>query len=285
MVSKPIEQDKYAVIGNPVAHSKSPQIHAAFAKQTKQNISYEAILAPLDGFEATVRDLIAKGYKGANVTVPFKVEAYEKFTTYTPQPHLTHAVNTLIFTTDTALTKTGAICHNTDGEGLIRDITNNLETVIRGRRVLLLGAGGAAEAVLAYILTEEPKELVIANRSIDKAEKLAIKFHTKGRASSFENLANQSFDIVINATSVGLQDLALPIPNSVFAENCLAYDMVYGRETPFMAQARLAGAIVADGLGMLVEQAAKSFYLWRDVHPDTKPVIEMLRKPSLKVKA
>ena len=274
--------DKYAVIGNPIAHSKSPQIHAAFAKQTNQAISYEAILAPLDGFEATVRDLIAKGYKGANVTVPFKFEAYEKFDSFTPQTYLAHATNTLIFTD---IFKSGAVGHNTDGDGLINDITKNLGVSIKDKHILLLGAGGAAEAVFPFILAQKPKEVVIANRSIEKAEKLANKFHTKVHASSFESLEKQSFDIVINATSTGLSDSALPISANIFAKNCLAYDMMYGRETPFMAQARAAGARVSDGLGMLVEQAAKSFYLWRDVHPDTKPVIEMLRKPSLKVKA
>ena len=265
--------DKYAVIGNPISHSKSPQIHAAFAKQTNQDITYEAVLAPLDGFEKTVKDLIAKGYKGANVTVPFKQEAYKLYSTYAPQVQLAHAINTLIFA-DTRI-----VTHNTDGEGLINDITKNLGKTISNKKVLLLGAGGAAEAVYHFLEIENPSNFVLANRTFEKAEKLTTKFlQSEAKASTFQNLENQRFDIIINATSTGLTDTALPIPNSIFAKDCLAYDMVYGRETPFMAQARAAGAQVSDGLGMLVEQAAKAFYLWRGVRPETAPVITLLRQ-------
>ena len=266
--------DKYAVIGNPIAHSKSPLIHAAFAKQTKQNISYEAVLAPLDGFAATIQNLINQGFKGANVTVPFKFEAFDLCVTRSSQVSLASAVNTMIFA------DFGVIGHNTDGEGLIEDITVNLKREIKGKRLLLLGAGGAAEGVFQPLLLQHPEILVVANRSLDKAEKVVSKSHDKawqGLASTFEDLKNQQFDIVINATSTGLSDIALPIPDSIFAKNCLAYDMMYGRETPFMAQARANGAQVVDGLGMLVEQAAIAFSLWRGIRPATAPVLNMLR--------
>ncbi len=271
--------DKYAVIGNPIAHSKSPLIHSAFAKQfentdTPQDISYEAILAPLGGFKDKVFELMDKGYKGANVTVPFKFEAYDLFHSYSPDAKLASAVNTLKFDGGHVYT------HNTDSSGLIKDITENLGNMLKGKRVLLLGAGGAAEGVFQPLLVEKPEILVVANRTLEKAEKVVSKLHDKawqGVASSFENLKNQQFDIVINATSTGLSDTALPIPNTIFAKNCLAYDMMYGRETPFMTQARANGAQVADGLGMLVEQAAEAFYIWRGVRPQTAPVIAQLR--------
>jgi shikimate dehydrogenase len=269
--------DKYAVIGNPIAHSKSPQIHAEFAKQTGQDISYEAILAPLDGFKNALQALLDAGYRGVNVTVPFKFEAFKLCATHSPQVLLAGAVNTMIFA------DFGIIGHNTDGDGLIQDITVNLNHIIRDKRVLLLGAGGAAEGVFQPLLVQHPKLLIVANRTLEKAENVVRKSHDKawqGVASSFEDLKNQQFDIVINATSTGLSDTALPIPDSIFAEGCLAYEMMYGRETPFMAQARAAGAKVSDGLGMLVEQAAIAFSLWTHVKPETKPVIEMLRKAN-----
>lgn len=265
--------DRYAVVGNPIAHSKSPFIHTEFAKQTQQNISYERVLAPLDGFEATIRGLMQQGFKGVNVTVPFKFEAYALCDHHTEQAKLAGAVNTLKFT------EHGIWGNNTDGDGLIADITHNLNTPIKGKRVLLLGAGGAAEGVFQPLLAQHPAKLVVANRTLDKAEKMVSKSFDsaiKGVACTFEDLKNQQFDIVINATSAGLSDTALSIPSSVFAENCLAYDMMYGRETPFMAQARASGAQVADGLGMLVEQAAEAFSGWRGVRPETKSVMEMV---------
>ncbi len=275
--------DKYAVIGNPIAHSKSPQIHAEFAKETNQDISYEAVLAPKDGFEATVRDLIAKGYKGANVTVPFKVEAFKLWSKIDFKSNVVDAgaVNTLTFSSE------GIIKDNTDGVGLLRDIEGNQNYQIANKRVLLLGAGGAAEGVLHPILEAKPSILVLANRTFEKALMMQKKLETHAKfpittvsTKAFDDLENQSFDIVINATSASLSDVALPIADSIFAPNCLAYDMVYGRETPFMKQARSAGARVSDGLGMLVEQAAEAFYIWRGVRPKTKPVIEMLRKAN-----
>jgi shikimate dehydrogenase len=262
--------DKYAVIGNPIAHSKSPQIHAEFAKQTGQDISYKAILAPLDEFEITVRRLIDDGYKGVNVTLPFKLQAFLLSDTLSPLAQSAGAANTLI------LNRKNIKGHNTDGIGLINDICKNLGTTLQSKRVLLLGAGGAADGVFQPILEQKPETLVVANRTLDKAQKMVNKAPNKASACTFGDLQGQ-FDIVVNATSTGLSDAALPIPDAIFAKNCLAYEMMYGRETPFMAQARKNGAQVSDGLGMLVEQAAEAFYIWRGVRPQTAPVIAMLK--------
>lgn len=270
--------DKYAVIGHPIAHSKSPDIHSAFAAQTNQNIEYEAIEAPIDGFKETVIELMAKGYKGANVTVPFKFDAFKLANQLRMHAKQAGAVNTLLFSDG------NIIGDNTDGIGLVRDIEQNLHKSILSKRVLMLGAGGAAEGVLHPILNAAPSQLVIANRSVSKAvamldkvkdmvEYRSVKFAT----SAFADLKGQKFDIVINATSVGLQDTRLPIPDDIFADGCLAYDMMYGKETPFMKQAREAGATAVDGLGMLVEQAAEAFYCWRNIRPLTGPVIDKLR--------
>jgi shikimate dehydrogenase len=270
--------DKYAVVGNPVSHSQSPNIHAAFAKQTNQDISYQAILAPLNGFGDTVQKLVREGYKGINVTVPFKFEACDLATQLNARAIRAGAVNTLSF-------NDGAIVgDNTDGVGLVRDIEHNLGKYIQKSRVLLLGAGGAAEGVLHPLLDAAPSVLVVANRSVGKAIAMVEKVKLEERygsidlaAATFQNLDNQKFDIVINATSTGLSETALPIPNAIFADGCLAYDMMYGRETLFMKQAREAGAQVTDGLGMLVEQAAEAFCLWRSVRPDTAPVLNQMR--------
>jgi shikimate dehydrogenase len=272
--------DKYAVIGNPIEHSKSPLIHEAFAKQTNQDISYERILAPLDGFDATVRDLIAKGYKGVNVTVPFKFEAFKFARQHSNRALNAGAANTLTFNNH--------VCaENTDGAGIVRDIEENLKVKFSGKSVLLLGAGGAAEGVLHPILEAKPTLLLIANRTLDNALSMVKKIemqqgHTLTTLSgqTFENLKSQQFDIVINATSAGLTDTALPIPHTIFAKGCLAYDMMYGRETPFMKLAYENGAHVADGLGMLVEQAAEAFFIWRRVRPETQSVMQMIKNLS-----
>ena len=272
--------DKYAVLGNPIAHSKSPQIHRAFADQfkntdTPQDISYDPIFAKLDDFGATVRDLISQGYKGANVTVPFKFEAFALCDNLSERAYAAGAVNTLTFTG-------GKINgDNTDGAGLINDITCNMGVALQGAQILLLGAGGAAQGVLLPLLTAQPVSIIIANRSLEKAHFMVQKIAAQNAVcnitiSNYENLQSE-FDVIINATSTGLSDSALPIPDVIFGKNCLAYDMMYGRETPFMAQARVNGAQVADGLGMLVEQAAETFYLWRGVRPETAPVIKMMR--------
>jgi shikimate dehydrogenase len=266
--------DRYAVFGNPIAHSKSPLIHAEFARQTGQDMVYEARLAPLSGFVAEVERFRAEGGKGANVTVPFKVEAFHYARVCTERARQAGAVNTLKFDGDVVLGD------NTDGAGLVRDITVNLGEPIRGRRVLLVGAGGAARGVVHPLLAQGPAFLFIANRTVDKARALAQALTAEGpvAAGGFADLGAQSFDLVINATSAGLADELPPLPETVFSTGALAYDMVYGRPTPFMAFAHRCGARVADGLGMLVEQAAESFFLWRGVRPDTAPVIELLRK-------
>ncbi len=271
--------DRYAVIGNPIAHSKSPQIHAAFARQTGAALSYEAILAPLDGFAATVHAFRAAGGRGMNVTVPFKLEAFALADRHTPRAHAAGAVNTLAFGTD------GILGDNTDGAGLVRDLTLNLGCALAGRRLLLLGAGGATRGALLPLLGTGPALLTIANRTVAKAEELVASFApqaggTRLDACGFAALAGRQFDVVINATAASLADEVPPLPPGLYAPGALAYDMMYGRgDTPFMTAARADGAAqVADGLGMLVEQAAESFALWRGVHPDGGAVLAELRR-------
>ncbi|MBV2234516.1 MAG: shikimate dehydrogenase [Sterolibacterium sp.] len=266
--------DRYAVIGHPIAHSKSPQIHRRFALQTGQDLSYEALLAPLDGFAATLHDFMAAGGRGANVTVPFKEEAFRLADRLSARAQAAGAVNTLSF-------RQGEIHgDNTDGAGLVRDISVNLGRSIKGQRVLLLGAGGAARGSVLPLLQEQPACLVIANRTAARAQQLAREMGAHGhvQAGGFAELGNQSFDLIINATAAGLSDAVLEIADHVFAPGCLAYDMLYGRQTPFMAQARRVGAQVADGLGMLVEQAAEAFWLWRGLRPETAAVLAALRQ-------
>lgn len=267
--------DKYAVIGNPISHSKSPLIHKMFAAQTGEDISYEAIEAPIDvrfGFEDKIEELINNGYKGCNVTVPFKQRAFQlRAASSTFDVLEAHAANTLKFTPE------GIQLHNTDGIGLIRDIESNLRVNVHGKRILLMGAGGAASGVLVP-LNRAGTIITIVNRTADKAKALAAsQTSTKVFGYGYEEITDQQFDIVINATSAGLSDSEVPLPDGIFSGGALAYDMMYGRETPFMAFARSQGATVADGLGMLVEQAAEAFYIWRGVRPDTKPVIAALR--------
>jgi shikimate dehydrogenase len=274
--------DRYAVFGNPIGHSKSPRIHALFAGQTHQDLEYVAILAPRDGFTAAVRDFAGGGGKGANVTLPFKEEAFRLASRLTPRAQAAGAANTLTFLD-------GEIAaDNTDGAGLIRDLVDNQHFSVRGRRVLLLGAGGAARGALPALLAEAPDELVIANRSVDKAERLVAELAAalppaggaalRPLAGGFADLAGRRFDLVVNATSAGLGNSGLDLPLGVLAEGVLAYDMVYGRETPFLAQARACGARTADGLGMLVEQAAEAFLIWRGVRPQTGAVLALLRR-------
>lgn len=262
--------DRYAVIGNPVAHSKSPWIHAEFAKATGQDISYGRVEAPLEGFASTVREFQASGGKGANVTLPFKTEAFALCEgRVSPRAGAAQAVNTLLLAG-------GAVSgDNTDGVGLVNDLTR-LGFRPAGRRVLLLGAGGAAQGVVLPLLDTRPAALVIANRTAARARDLATRFGVAG--GGFDELAGEQFDIVVNATSGGLTDEAPPVSDAVFRPGALAYDMVYGRETPFLAMARRAGKAAADGTGMLVEQAAESFYLWRGVRPDTAPVLAALHR-------
>ncbi|MEO8003832.1 MAG: shikimate dehydrogenase [Betaproteobacteria bacterium] len=271
--------DHYAVVGNPVAHSKSPEIHAAFARQTGHDVEYRKLLAPLDGFRSAVETFRASGGRGVNVTVPFKLEAYDFADEVSQRARDAEAANCLRFD--------GQRVHadNTDGVGLIRDIVHNLGVALAGKRILLLGAGGAAQGVIAPLLEYEPAILTIANRTVDKALKLAEMFRRKPAAAasvlsglSYGDLAGHHFDVVINATSTSLQGGMPPLPAEALAAGSLAYDMMYGvAPTPFLAFAQAKGARVADGLGMLVEQAAESFLLWRGVRPQTAPVIALLR--------
>ena len=263
--------DRYAVIGNPVAHSKSPWIHARFALQTGEQIAYEPLLSPLDGFAATVDSFRFAAGRGANVTLPFKEAAHDFATHLSERARAAQAVNTLVFS------EAGVSGDNTDGFGLVRDIVSNLGFSIAGRRILLAGAGGAARGVLLPLLGEGPAALVIANRDVQKARVLGARF-TGVSACGYADLAGERFDLVINATSAGLAHAALPLPPGLFLGGSLGYEMVYGRETDFMRRARAEGAArVTDGAGMLVEQAAESFFLWRGVRPQTRPVLDALR--------
>lgn len=270
--------DRYAVVGNPVDHSKSPQIHAAFARQTGQDIEYDRLLAPLDGFEAAARRFFSGGGKGLNVTVPFKHAAWDAVDSHQGDALDAQAVNT-IKAEDGKL-----VGYNTDGAGLVRDIRDNLEFQIAGKRVLLLGAGGATYGVMFPLLREQAKSFVVYNRTLEKAQRLVQHVRTRQALTvtsldvvPYSGLANSEFDIVINATSAGLSGEMPQLPAVVFARGALAYDMVYGRDTPFMAYARQQGARTVDGTGMLVEQAAESFFIWRGVRPQTAPVIAQLR--------
>jgi shikimate dehydrogenase len=262
--------DRYAVIGNPVAHSKSPWIHAEFARQTGEAIEYGAIEAPVGGFAAAAEAFRAAGGRGLNVTLPFKQEAFRYCRETTARARAAAAANTLSFAGETASGD------NTDGIGLVTDLERNLGFAIARRRVLLLGAGGAARGVLGPLLERAPGALTIANRTEARAEELARAFHGV-RATGFGGLAGESFELVVNATSAGLEDRAPPLPQGIFASGALAYDMVYGRETPFLRAARAAGAAARDGLGTLVEQA-ESFFVWRGVRPRTAPLLEALRR-------
>lgn len=267
--------ERYCVIGNPIAHSKSPQIHASYAAQTGQDIVYERCLAPLEGFDATVRELVAQGYRGANVTVPFKLDAARLATRLAPRAQAAGAVNTLVF-------KDGEIVgDNTDGAGLVADIVRNASVPLSGKRILLLGAGGAARGALLPLLEENPSSIVIANRTLATAEALVQQFSDNAGRLSVSGFADLqgSFDVVINATSASLAADLPPVPASVFGPGTLALDMMYASEpTVFMDFASRHGASVRDGLGMLVEQAAEAFFLWRGVRPDTAGLLASMRQ-------
>jgi shikimate dehydrogenase len=270
--------EQYVVIGNPIAHSKSPAIHAQFAAQTNQEIKYERMLAPVDDFAGTVKKFISHGGRGANVTVPFKLEAYRLATELTPRARAAGAVNTLKF-------ESGHILgDNTDGVGLVRDIMHNAGMALAGRRILLLGAGGAARGVILPILSEHPAGLVIANRTTARAHELVAEFADQSAllvASNFTELHAQ-FDIIINATSASLSAALPDIPSSLLGRQTFVYDMMYAAQpSVFMQWASEHGAVVRDGLGMLVEQAAESFFLWRGIRPDTASVYAWLRAQLL----
>lgn len=267
--------DRYAVFGHPIAHSKSPRIHAMFAAQTGQDLRYDAVLAPLDGFAARLEAELARGLRGGNVTVPFKEEAFRLATELSDRARRAGAVNTVVVTAG------GLFGDNTDGAGLVRDLVGNLGFELRDRRILLLGAGGAARGVIAPLLATRPARLTIANRTPDRAQHLAAEFADLGPVSGCGiGDAGEAFDLVINATSASLAGDLPAVPPAALAGAGLAYDMMYGAaETPFLAFARRQGAVrLVDGLGMLVEQAAEAFRVWRGVRPDTAPVLAELRR-------
>jgi len=276
-MSKTHATDRYAVIGHPIAHSKSPLIHGLFAQATGQDMVYTAIEAPLDGFAAVVHAFRAQGGRGLNITLPFKLQAFELATDPLESARLAGAVNALKFEGDRIY------ADNFDGLGLVNDIQRNLGVSLAGKRVLLCGAGGATRGAIVPIALQKPALLAVANRSADKAHQLKRDFaaHVNLQTGGYEDLAGESFDVVLNATSTGLTQAALPLPAGVFAAGALAYELVYGKGlTPFLKQAQAAGAThIADGVGMLVEQAAEAFAWWRGVRPDTRPVIDRLTVP------
>ncbi|MBI3898806.1 MAG: shikimate dehydrogenase [Gammaproteobacteria bacterium] len=269
-------RDRYAVMGNPVAHSKSPAIHAQFAHQFRHHLEYTAIQVDVGGLPQAVAQFQAVGGKGLNITVPFKLDAFRLAEHLSDRAKLAGAVNTLKF--DGAGQIFG---DNTDGAGLVHDIEKNLNVALKGKQILLLGAGGAGRGVLGPLLKHHPARIVIANRTVVKARELADVFAGHGQVDgcSFDDLRGKHFDIVINGTSASLQGEVPNLPATLFARDALAYDMMYGdKPTRFMEWASLHGAErVSDGLGMLVEQAAESYFIWRGVRPQTPAVIALLR--------
>ncbi len=268
--------DRYAVIGNPIEHSKSPLIHQAFAKQTGEKLSYERLLGRLDGFETDVRDFFAAGGRGLNVTVPFKEQAWALADERTPRAESAGAVNTLIPLADGRLRG-----DNTDGAGLVRDLSINHGCLLAGCRILLLGAGGASKGVVRPLLECGPEQLMIANRTAHKARQLAADLQELGpvQGGGLDELDGRQFDLIINGTAAGLQNEVPPLPADILVAGGWTYDMMYGNDpTAFVRWGRQQGAGQAlDGLGMLVEQAAEAFFLWRGVRPETAPVIAQLR--------
>ena len=271
--------DHYAVMGNPIAHSKSPRIHAAFASQTQQDLDYTTILVELGKLKTAIENFRQQGGRGLNITVPFKTDAFALADTHSERALKAEAANTLV------LNKDGSIfADNTDGAGLVRDLVHNHAISLRNKRVLVLGAGGAVQGVLLPLLLETPQQLVIANRTAEKAISLAEKFSEMNNVSGggFDSLAGQQFDLIINGTAASLKGEVPAIPNDVLAKGGVCYDMMYGNEpTAFVKWGTEHGASKSlDGLGMLIEQAAESFNLWRNVQPDTATVIELLRQST-----
>lgn len=271
--------DRYAVVGNPVSHSKSPQIHAEFARQTGQDMEYGRLLAPLDGFRAAVDAFRREGGRGLNVTLPFKLEAFALADQRSQRALDAEAANTLKFDADSIFSD------NTDGVGLLRDLEVNLSFPLAGRRIVLMGAGGAVQGTLGPLIAARPALLTIANRTLAKAQRLVARFSAQAatagthlEASDYAALAGGAFDLVVNGTSAGLHGALPELPGGVFAIGALAYDMMYGNgPTAFLQHAQGQGAArLADGIGMLVEQAAESFLVWRGVRPHTAPVIAQL---------
>lgn len=270
--------DKYAVIGNPIEHSKSPQIHQYFAQQTGEDIMYEALLSPLDEFKETVAAFRKGGGKGLNVTVPFKQEAFELADELSDYAKRAGAVNTLVFREDGSIYGT-----NTDGIGIVRDLVENHQSLLSDKRILILGAGGAVRGVLQPLLMQRPAQVFIANRTPERATELAADMQDLAEncqlaGGGFADIEGE-YDLIINGTAASLQGIMPPIPETCLAEGVHCYDMMYGgRPTAFEFWCEDNGAAkVMNGLGMLVEQAAESFSIWRGKMPDTKPVLEAMQ--------
>lgn len=266
--------DRYAVVGHPVEHSRSPAIHALFAEQTGQDLVYERLLAPLDGFEATLRAFAAAGAKGCNITVPFKFEAFALAAVRTERAQLGGAVNALRFDAS------GWVGDNTDGAGLVNDIQRNAGRPLAGLQVLLVGAGGAAAGVLGSLIAARPARITVVNRTVDKAQALVASHAHLGVPLAAATLADApaAQDVIINATSTSLAGAGAPVGAQVLRPGSLALDMMYGPKAQgFLDWATSHGADARDGLGMLVEQAAEAFFFWRGVRPDTGPVLQALR--------
>ena len=277
--------DRYAVIGNPIEQSKSPLIHTAFAQVTGQDIVYSKVLSPFGDFATTVDAFRAAGGRGMNVTAPFKLDAFAYATDLAPSAQLAGAVNALKFEGD------NVFAENFDGVGLVRDVVHNLGCPLKGHKILVMGAGGATRGALLPILSQGPAELVIVNRTVAKAQELAVmaqKSHNANanagvpvRGIGYDGLQVESFDVVFNATSASLTAQVPPLTVSAFAPGALAYELAYGKGlTPFLKLAQQAGVTrLADGVGMLAEQAAEAFLWWRGVRPDTRAVIDSLTVP------
>jgi len=274
--------DRYAVLGHPVEHSRSPAIHAAFARQTGEAIRYDRVLVPLDGFADAVRAFAAGGGRGCNVTVPFKFEACAVAARLTPRAALACAANVLCLDDEA---DGGWLADNTDGIGLLRDIQAGAGVPVAGQRVLLIGAGGAAAGVLGPLIEARPARLQVVNRSPARARALVAQHaawaeqHGVVLAAGALDQADADHGIVLNASASSLQSAAVPVSPRVLARGALALDLMYGPAAePFLAWARAAGATARDGLGMLVEQAAEAFFVWRGLRPQAAPVLEALRK-------
>jgi shikimate dehydrogenase len=269
--------DEYAVFGYPINHSLSPYIHAAFAKQTGQSINYQAIEVKPENFTQAVKDFFNSGGKGINCTVPLKEMAFDEVDVLSERAKFSGAVNTI------KLMENGDLFgDNTDGFGLLKDLTDNLELSLAGKRILVLGAGGAARGILGPLLNSAPSSLCLVNRTKAKAQTLKNIFEPMGeiKVSTFNNLAGSAFDLIINATSASLSANLPPLPSQILAEGGVCYDLAYSKEaTAFMTWGLKEGAVTSvDGLGMLVEQAAQAFYVWRNVMPDTINVRRELAK-------
>ena len=271
------DKNKYAVFGNPIKHSKSPQIHAIFAEQCAQAMQYRAVRVELDGFSKAATNFFAEGGSGLNITLPFKRDAYDFSHRLSGRARRAGAVNTLTLTADGTIEG-----DNTDGIGLVRDMIANLGWAVQGLRILVLGAGGAVRGVLEPLLRERPRELLIVNRTAERAVELAQEFSDIAAIAGggYELIGERQFDLIINASSAGLSGEMAELPSSLLTERSCCYDMIYGAEpTPFMRwAAHHAAWAVSDGVGMLVEQAAQSFFIWRNLRPETRPVIHQLRE-------